>query len=74
MGLKSLFTAAALSAALGLAAGPAAADIVLDWSGTCTSGCADDAQGVLTLKNTYTFGTVISQPVFVSFSTTHPET
>jgi len=48
----------------------ASADIVFDFSGTCTAGCTGTATGILTLTDTYTYGTAISGSTFVSFSYT----
>ena len=49
---------------------PPPPNIVFDWSGSCTGGCTGEATRVLTLANTYTFGTPISEANFVSFDFT----
>ena len=57
-------------AALGaLTSGTAArADIISDFSGTCSSNCTGLATGVLTLTDSYVAGTDITAADFVSFS------
>jgi hypothetical protein len=49
-------------------AAPARADIMFDFSGTCTLLCTGTTTGVLTLCDTYTFGTDITQADFISFT------
>ncbi len=44
------------------------AAIIYDWSGTCTDNCTGTASAVLTLKSSYTPGTVLTAADFVSFS------
>jgi hypothetical protein len=66
--------AAHMTAALVLAglvqAPPARANIVFDLSGTCTVGapCVGTATGVLTLADSYVFGTVMTTADFISFT------
>src|ERR1700761_2091825 len=62
-------TAALLLAGL-IQAAPARADFVFDLSGTCVdgSGCSGTATGVLTLADSYVFGTVMTTPDFISFT------
>jgi hypothetical protein len=69
MGLRSFIVAASLCGALGLA-GPAAASVVFDYSGTCAVRCAGTGTGVLTLTDAYTPGTDITTATFVSFDWT----
>ena len=49
---------------------PSRADVVFDFSGVCTSGCTGTATGVLTLADSYAFGTDIlfGWPDFISFA------
>jgi hypothetical protein len=58
----ALFLAAAL-----FQAGPARANIVFDFSGTCLQNCSGTATAVLTLTDSYTFGTDITLADFISF-------
>jgi hypothetical protein len=48
----------------------ARADVVFDFSGTCTIHCSGTATGVLDLTNAYVFGSTITAADFVSFSYT----
>jgi hypothetical protein len=59
--------AALLLAAAAFQAAPARANIVFDFSGVCDSGCSGKATGVLTLADSYTFGSAITLTRFVSF-------
>jgi hypothetical protein len=49
-------------------ASAARANIVFDFSGDCTSGCAGTATGVLTLSDSYTFGADITMADFISLT------
>jgi hypothetical protein len=62
-------TTALLLAGL-IQAAPARADFVFDLSGTCVdgSGCSGTATGVLTLADSYVFGTVMTTADFISFT------
>src|SRR5690242_3452325 len=53
---------------LGVLAGPARADIIFDFTGTCTLGCTGTATGKLTLSDTYVFGSPIDDSSFISFT------
>jgi PEP-CTERM motif len=69
MALSPLFLRAAVAgtaAALFMAA-PARANVVFDFSGVCTDGCSGAATGVLTLADSYTFGSNITAADFISF-------
>lgn len=46
----------------------ARADVIFDFSGTCTIHCSGTATGVLDLTNAYVFGSTITAADFVSFS------
>jgi hypothetical protein len=59
--------AALLLAAAAFQAAPARAYIVFDFSGVCDSGCSGKATGVLTLADSFTFGSAITLTSFVSF-------
>jgi PEP-CTERM motif len=48
-------------------AAPAHADVVFDFSGVCSAICTGTATGVLTLANSYAFGTDITAANFISF-------
>ena len=48
-------------------AAPARADIVFDFSGTCTEGDCTTVSAILTLADTYTFGMDITAADFISF-------
>jgi PEP-CTERM motif len=48
----------------------ARANIVFDFSGDCNFGCTGTATGALTLADSYTFGTDITVPDFISFTYT----
>ena len=48
----------------------ASANIVFDFSGTCTTGCTGTATGVLTLTNAYVYGTALTVSDLVSFQYT----
>ena len=48
----------------------ARADVIFDFSGTCTAGCSGTATGVLDLTDAYVFGSNITLADFVSFSYT----
>ena len=61
-------TTAALLLAILVQGAPARANIVFDFSGTCTSGCDGTATGVLTLSNSYQFGANITKSTFISFT------
>ena len=61
MRLRSSSTAALIQSA------PARANIVFDFKGVCDSGCTGTATGVLTLANSYTFGSDLTLASFVSF-------
>jgi hypothetical protein len=56
-----LLTTAMFSAA------PARANIVFDFSGTCKTNCIGTATGVLTLTDSYSFGSEITGANFISF-------
>jgi hypothetical protein len=58
------------SLAASLCSATARADIIFDFSGTCTAGCSGTATGVLDLTNAYSFGTPITASTFVSFDYT----
>jgi PEP-CTERM motif len=60
-------TAALFLASAPFHAAPARADIVFDFSGVCDSGCTGTATGVLTLAESYTFGSDLTLASFVSF-------
>jgi hypothetical protein len=60
--MAALFLTAAL-----IQAAPARANIVFDFKGVCDSGCAGTATGVLTLVDSYTFGSDLSLANFLSF-------
>jgi PEP-CTERM motif len=49
-------------------ASAARANIVFDFSGECTSGCTGTATDVLTLADSYTFGTDLTLADFISFT------
>jgi hypothetical protein len=69
MALSPLFLRAAVAgtaAALFMAA-PARANVVFDFSGVCLDGCSGTATGVLTLADSYTFGSNIKAADFISF-------
>jgi PEP-CTERM motif len=69
MALSPLFLRAAVAgtaAALFMAA-PARANVVFDFSGVCMDGCSGTATGVLTLADSYTFGSNIKAADFISF-------
>jgi hypothetical protein len=72
MAISHLSRATGVTAALFLSAatfqaGPARANIVFDFSGVCDSGCSENATGVLTLDDSYTFGSDLTLARFVSF-------
>jgi PEP-CTERM motif len=46
---------------------PARANVVFDFSGTCTEGCSGTSTGVLTLADSYVFGSDITAADFVEF-------
>jgi PEP-CTERM motif len=48
-------------------AAPARAEVVFDFSGTCELNCLGTASGILTLADSYVFGTLITDAEFVSF-------
>ena len=58
--------AALLLAAAAFQAAPARANIVFDFSGVCDSGCTGTATGILTLANSYLFGSDLTLASFVS--------
>jgi hypothetical protein len=60
-------TAALFLAAATFQAAPARANIVFDFSGVCDSGCSGTATGVLTLDDSYAFGSDLTLTNFVSF-------
>ena len=64
---RAFLRAAVASAAALFMASPTHANIVFDFSGACEIGCSETATGVLTLADTYTFGSDISFANFVSF-------
>lgn len=57
---RAVLVAALISGAFGLAADPASATIIFDWSGTCSSNCSGTASVTLTLTDSYMFGTTIT--------------
>ena len=59
-------TAALFLAAATFQAAPARANIVFDFSGVCDSGCTGKATGVLTLDDSYAFGSDLTLTNFVS--------
>jgi hypothetical protein len=59
--------AALLLAAAMFQAAPARANMVFDFSGVCDSGCTGTAAGVLTLADSYKFGSDLTLANFVSF-------
>jgi hypothetical protein len=61
-------TAQAVIIAALLCGTAARADIVFDFSGTCSSQCSGTATGVLDLTNAYVFGSDITPATFVSFN------
>ena len=46
----------------------ASADVIYDWDGECTTGCAGSGSGTLTLYDTYLPGTPLTFTDFISFS------
>jgi hypothetical protein len=60
--MAALFLTAAL-----FQAAPARADVVFDFSGECSQGCSGTATGVLTLADSYIFGSEIADADFISF-------
>jgi hypothetical protein len=52
-------------------AAPARANIVFDFSGVCSWNCGGTPTGVLTLADSYTFGTDITDADFISFDYYH---
>ena len=54
--------------ALIAAAGTAHAVVIYDWNGECTAGCTGTAAAVLTLNDSYTPGTALTDSDFISFS------
>jgi PEP-CTERM motif len=69
MAISQVFLrAAAAGAAVALfTAAPARANVVFDFSGVCSVNCSGTATGVLTLADSYTFGTDITSADFISF-------
>jgi hypothetical protein len=59
--------AALFLAAAAFQADPARANIVFDFNGVCDTGCTGTATGVLTLADSYTFGSDLTLANFVSF-------
>ena len=57
-----------IGAVLCLLALSAKASVIYDFEGICSSGCSGIATGVLTLEDTYTPGTQVSDNDFISFS------
>jgi len=49
-------------------AGTARANVIFDFSGTCSVQCSGTATGVLTLTDAYIIGTDIPQADFISFT------
>jgi hypothetical protein len=47
--------------------GPARANVVFDFNGVCATGCSGIATGVLTLVDSYKFGSDLTLAAFVSF-------
>ena len=64
--LLGIFAAAIV--ALGLTAPKAEAVVIYDWTSTCTDGCTGQASAVLTLADSYTPGTEVTDADFISFS------
>jgi hypothetical protein len=62
-----LRTAVASAAAALFLASPTHANVVFDFSGACGIGCSGTATGVLTLADTYAFGSDITFANFLSF-------
>lgn len=54
----------------GLASPDANAVILYQWEGPCGNGCTGTASGTLTLQDTYTPGSVLTDADFISFSYT----
>jgi hypothetical protein len=69
MALSPLFLRAAVAgtAAALFVAAPARANVAFDFSGVCLDGCSGTATGVLTLADSYTFGSNIKAADFISF-------
>ena len=53
-----------------IAAYPAAATVIYDWTGTCLVGCVGTASAVLTLNDSYTPGSALANADFVSVTYT----
>jgi hypothetical protein len=66
--MKSVVATALIAGTAGFGAGGARANIISDFTGTCTLNCTGTATGVLTLTNAYVPGTDITTADFVSFS------
>ncbi len=58
--------AALFLAAVPFHAAPARANVIFDFSGVCDDGCSGTASGVLTLADSYRFGTRITSADFIS--------